>query len=77
MIEIVAYLVRWTRGNAAGESRRFGDWGAAKEFFEEVAADRETTAASLLEITEREVRGFEREPAGAGAESRRQVGATK
>lgn len=58
------FEVLWERHPAPAEQRRFEDWEAAKAFFEEVAADPKTERACLLDVTEKEVRSFERERAG-------------
>jgi hypothetical protein len=66
----VSYKVSWTSGGRAGESRRFDEWEPAAEFYAGLVGDRRCDLASLVEVTETEVRCFEREaargsPAGA------------
>ena len=61
MIKRVFYVVSWTCGSQAGETRRFEEWEQATEFYDGVVEDRRTTTASLVEVTEKEVRCFEHE----------------
>ena len=63
MKKCVSYKVSWTSGGGAGESRRFDDWEPAEAFYAELVADRRCDLASLAEVTEAEVRCFEREAA--------------
>lgn len=64
----MSYKVSWTSGGRAEESRRFDEWEPAVEFYRGLAADRRTDAAKLVEVTEAEVRCFEREAAAARRE---------
>ena len=69
----VTYKVSWMFGGRAEESRRFDEWEAAAEFYKGLIGDRRCDRANLVEVTESEVRCFEREaargaPAGAPAD---------
>ena len=59
----VSYVVSWTFGGRAADSRRFDEWEPAAEFYAGVVGDRRCDLASLVEVTEAEVRCFEREAA--------------
>ena len=65
MTERTSYVVSWTRGGlAAGERRTFDEWQPALALYDEVAADRRTVKANLVEVTERERRCYEHETPG-------------
>ena len=72
----VSYKVSWTSGGRAEETRRFDESEPAAEFYAGLVGDGRCKVARLVEVTEAEVRCFEREPArGASARcSRRQPG---
>ena len=78
----VSYKVSWTFGGRAEESRRFDEWEPAAQFYAGVVADGRCDVANLVEVTETEVRCFEREaargaraaPARGPVGSRRQPG---
>jgi hypothetical protein len=57
------YRVSWSAGGRAEESRELDEWEPAAEFYQGLVADRRTDAANLVEVTETEVRCFEREAA--------------
>ena len=59
----VTYKVSWMFGGRAEESRQFNEWEPAAEFYAGLIGDRRCDHANLLEVTESEVRCFEREPA--------------
>ena len=65
----VSYKVSWTSGGRVGESRRFDEWEPAAEFYAGLLGDRRCDLAKLVEVTEAEVRCFERE-AARGAPAR-------
>lgn len=59
----VTYTVSWMFGGRAEESRRFDEWEPAAEFYAGLVGDRRCDHANLVEVTESEVRCFEREAA--------------
>jgi hypothetical protein len=63
MKRCVSYKVSWTFGGQAAESRRFDEWEPAAEFYAGVIGDGRCDLANLVEVTEAEVRCFEREAA--------------
>jgi hypothetical protein len=56
-----SYKVSWTRGAGPGETRTFPDFDAAAEFYDGIIEDPRTTNATLIEVTEKEVRCHESE----------------
>jgi hypothetical protein len=64
MLEKTHYIIAWSRGDARKERRQFADRRAAIDFYEGIAGDPATQKATLVEVVESEIRGFERE-AGA------------
>ena len=69
----VTYTVSWTFGGRAEESRRFDEWEPAVELYKGLIGDRRCDHANLVEVTESEVRCFQREaargsPTGAPAD---------
>ena len=63
MKKSVSYKVSWTSGGRPEESRRFDEWEPAAEFYAGLVGDRRCDLANLVEVTEAEVRCFEREAA--------------
>jgi hypothetical protein len=59
----VSYKVSWVFGGRAEESRRFDEWEPAAEFYAGLIGERRCDHANLVEVTESEVRCFEREAA--------------
>ena len=59
----VYYRVSWTFDGRAEESRRFDEWEPAAGFYVGLVGDCRCDLASLVEVTEAEVRCFEREAA--------------
>ena len=72
----VSYKVSWTFAGRAEESRRFDEWEPAAEFYAGLIGDRRCDLAKLVEVTETEVRCFERE-AAHGAPGRDPVGSRR
>jgi len=73
MVEKSYFVVCWARG-AAAESRRFEEWNAAKDLFDDVIADPKTRGAQLLNGAEQKVMAFEHEPVGPSFKHRRCAG---
>ena len=61
MNETTFYRVCWTRAGLRPEIREFPEWEAALAFYEEVAEDRRTLQARMIEVSEKEVRCMEHE----------------
>ena len=72
----VTYKVSWKFGGRAEESRQFNEWEPAAQFYAGLLGDRRCDLARLVEVTEAEVRCFERE-AARGASARDPVGSRR
>ncbi|HSI35049.1 MAG: hypothetical protein ACAI43_01470 [Phycisphaerae bacterium] len=62
MTDQFSYVVSWVRGTGPGERRTIADRAEALDFYGGLTADPKVEWARVVEVAEREVRFFEREP---------------
>jgi hypothetical protein len=59
--ETTFYKVSWTTESRSSESRIFPEWDSAVEFYDGIIEDTRTEKATLVEVSEKEIRCHEHE----------------